>query len=368
MKVLPTLVPPSIWSLIVRLLDSQFCLRNTLPVRIFLTLQNSLRFFLAEFLRFGYINFFSSFFVGHIRDVMTELAPSRYQPGEHNINTPFTVRYQYCALFKYNKSIVEMSTKPAQEGGNFSSRTFMPKSFRKKTGRDEIDAVLEKAEIARQNHHRTLMREEEAQEKSKERDASYEAVWRRLAESDTKQSSKTPLTEGLNSIVTEMSHNQQRPSLFFNLACFLPNISTDRIDMMQPICGYALIGRIVAVMGPPETDLATFLRALTGIEPQTAREAGQEQQEEAPPPQPSPADVLHRNLTVFDLLKIAESTRPDRGSQPVHESAQSLLNNLGLIDVADTRIGTLIQRGLSATEMNLAAAGNVSLLEMNFYI
>eukprot|EP00299_Pterocystis_sp_00344_P009813 c4248_g1_i1.p1 GENE.c4248_g1_i1~~c4248_g1_i1.p1 ORF type:complete len:1010 (-),score=291.47 c4248_g1_i1:87-2753(-) len=288
----------------------------------------------------------------HVKDVMIEYAPSRYVPNEANIETPFTVRYQYSALAKYNKGVIDVSTKPQNEGGIASSRTFVPKSFRKKTSRmEELEVILEKAELERQRQHRLVMRQEEEIDKQRQRDSAYEAVWRKLAESDIRVA-KEPLAAGLNSIVSEMSTNQQKPSLFFNLACFLPNMVTDRIDMMQPICGYALVGRIVAIMGPQETDLSAFLRALSGSEPATARADGEEAP--APPTPSSRLDVLHRVLTVFELLKIAESTRADRGSQPINETTKALLVNLGLEEVADAKIGSMIQRGLSPSEAGTA--------------
>eukprot|EP00300_Choanocystis_sp_HF-7_P001249 c11005_g1_i1.p1 GENE.c11005_g1_i1~~c11005_g1_i1.p1 ORF type:complete len:1385 (+),score=292.59 c11005_g1_i1:330-4157(+) len=294
----------------------------------------------------------------HFTNVMQRLAPSQYVVSETNIETPFTVRYQHSALFKYNKDIIDISTKPQSEGG-LSARTLMPKSFRKKTARgDNEEAVIEKAELARQRFQREVQLKLEQEDKRRELDSVYEKVWQQLAQSDPSiVNSATPLAAGLDGIVAEMDTGDQKPSLFFNLACFFPNVLTERVDLVQPICGYALIGRIVGILGPPDTDLGAFLAALSGSEPPTARspQSPAKGGEMPPPPSTTPrVGVLHRPLTVFELLKIAESTRSDRGSQPLHDSANTLLQSLGLSECAEARIGTFIQRGLSTTDLGAA--------------
>lgn len=282
----------------------------------------------------------------HIKEVMLAHPPSKYYAAENNIDTPFTVRYSYSALAKFNKGIIDVSTKPTVEGAA-SSRTFVPKSFRsKKTSRtEEMDSLIERAEMERQRIHRLQMLKEEEADKVKQRDIAFEDIWKRLAASDSssKAPSRKPLTSGLKSIVTEMTEYQQKPSLFFNLACFLPDDVNARVDMMQPICGYAVVGRIVAIAGPPETNLNAFLRALSG-DPEAGNDT-------SAPLASARSDVRTRVLTVFELLKIAESSRPDRGSQPIHETTKALMINLGLENSADCKIGSMIQRGVSGSDL-----------------
>lgn len=284
----------------------------------------------------------------HIQDVMIANPPSKYYAAESNTNTPFTIRYTYSALAKFNKGIIDVSTKPPSEGGAASSRTFVPKSFRsKKTSRtEELDALIERAELERQRLYRLQVLKEEEADKLRQRDKSYEEVWKRLAATDssTKSASRKPLNAGLKSIVNEMMEYQQKPSLFFNLACFLPDDINARVDMMQPICGYAIIGRIVAIAGPPQTNLTAFLRALSG-DPEPGKD------DSSAPLASARSDVRTHSLTVFELLKIAESSRPDRGSQPIHETTKALMINLGLENSADCKIGSMIQRGVSGRDL-----------------
>merc|ERR1711871_373515 len=131
------------------------------------------------------------------------------------------------------------------------------------------EIALEQAELQRQKEFQIqAVRKEDASRKTAQQSA-FEEMWKRLIISEKgakKEDVKEPVAAGFDSILSKMS-DTEKPSLFFNLACFLPSHVTDRIDILQPICGYSLVGNVVAIMGPPQPDSEIFINVLCAAQP-----------------------------------------------------------------------------------------------------
>jgi hypothetical protein len=42
-------------------------------------------------------------------------------------------------------------------------------------------------------------------------------------------------------------------------------MEADRVDVFQPITGFAFMGRVAGLLGPPQTDLAPFIQTLMAM-------------------------------------------------------------------------------------------------------
>jgi len=247
----------------------------------------------------------------HVWDVMDEYNPLEFSGDPDDTRTPFTVRYQCCALAKYNARLIGESTKPVEEGGSLTSRTLLPKfrgrksqatsrdSLRQPPNTQPIDDPFVQAETNRQREFLARVHEETQEEKRRQIDRTHEAVWLKMAGDHQEYLSHPtgPLTAGRQSIVAEMSARQTRPSLFFNLASFLPDAHTDRVDVLQPICGFASVGCITGLMGPPATDLLTFAEALAAADASVDESAK--------------ADATKQVFTISALLDLVDSQKKE---------------------------------------------------------
>jgi hypothetical protein len=118
-------------------------------------------------------------------------------------------------------------------------------------------------------------------------------------------------------------HLTSSPLVFFNLACFQSGIDAE-MDVMLPICGYAVAGRMLCVMGPSGTNSTTLRVALS--EP-AASATGRE--------------VHVADFTVGELVEVCDSILRPENVPP----AEPLLDFLGLRAIENVQVGTCIQRG-----------------------
>eukprot|EP00301_Raphidiophrys_heterophryoidea_P006718 c12686_g1_i1.p1 GENE.c12686_g1_i1~~c12686_g1_i1.p1 ORF type:complete len:1482 (+),score=399.00 c12686_g1_i1:161-4606(+) len=281
----------------------------------------------------------------HVWSVMDNYNPTDFSNDPEDTRTPYNIRYSCCALAKYNARLIGESTKPVEEGGSLTSRTLLPKfRTRKSSTRDSIrqsqnlqnsgtttvvDEVVTQAEANRQREFLAKLHEDMQEEKRRQIDRTHEAVWTKMAAEHQEYLSHPsgPLTAGRQSIVAEMSARQTRPSLFFNLASFLPDAQTDRVDVLQPICGFASVGCITGLMGPPSTDLLTFAEALA------AADAGTED--------PNRPDATKQVITISALLDLVDSQKKD--------STSSLRSRTTLC--ANAPVGFYVRRNIASVQV-----------------
>lgn len=247
----------------------------------------------------------------HVWHMMDEYSPTEFSNDPEDTRTPYTIRYSCCALAKYNARLIGESTKPVEEGGSLTSRTLLPKfrnrksqnitrdSARLSQGLLPADDAVTRAEANRQREFLARLHEEMQEEKRRQIDKTHEAVWTKMAAQHQEYLSHPsgPLTAGRQSIVAEMSARQTRPSLFFNLASFLPDAQTERVDVLQPICGFASVGCITGLMGPQSTDLLTFAEALA------AADAGGDET--------SRSEATKQVITISALLDLVDSQKKE---------------------------------------------------------
>eukprot|EP00299_Pterocystis_sp_00344_P008541 c3287_g1_i1.p1 GENE.c3287_g1_i1~~c3287_g1_i1.p1 ORF type:complete len:404 (+),score=122.29 c3287_g1_i1:152-1213(+) len=95
-----------------------------------------------------------------------------------------------------------------------------------------------------------------------------EQTWRTLLKNHPEliETQKAPLSAGIASIASELASIEQRPCVFFNLASLLPDSKSVRSDIFQPVVALALVGRVIGIMGPAETDLVRFMEALSRLD------------------------------------------------------------------------------------------------------
>eukprot|EP00299_Pterocystis_sp_00344_P011579 c5427_g1_i2.p1 GENE.c5427_g1_i2~~c5427_g1_i2.p1 ORF type:complete len:1360 (+),score=346.01 c5427_g1_i2:60-4139(+) len=234
-----------------------------------------------------------SHIIDHVANVMQTYSPVVYNPANDNLETPFTVRYQFSAISKYNTSIINVATKTPEQGGLLSSRTMVPKSARKSGSKAEIlKTSMEALELTRQR--KQVEREALESEKTQgtKRLAEKEQTWRNLLKNHPEliKTTTAPLAAGITSIALELKNIDKRPCVFFNLASLLPNVISVRADIFQPVTAYAFTGRFIGIMGPEETDLVRFMEALSKldnnstVQPITVKEFLDSMNSDVPPP------------------------------------------------------------------------------------
>eukprot|EP00300_Choanocystis_sp_HF-7_P015527 c19091_g1_i2.p1 GENE.c19091_g1_i2~~c19091_g1_i2.p1 ORF type:complete len:770 (+),score=188.24 c19091_g1_i2:67-2376(+) len=219
--------------------------------------------------------------IGHVHSLMAKYSPSSYKPDPLNIATPFTVRYNFSSVAKFNSAIVNSgvdATVGHLEEGLLSARLVPLPSNRKSrsisnppnssvanTLSDPVYESLHRAEITRQKRYeaKQLESERESERESEFRKA-LEPILRILPELTAASETLT----NLNDIARQMAE-KTKPVLFFNLASFLEVSEVHRVDVLQPVCGFACSGRIIGVFGPPPTTLQPFATALAA--PDTPR-------------------------------------------------------------------------------------------------
>ncbi len=129
------------------------------------------------------------------------------------------------------------------------------------------------------------------------------------------------------------------------------------VTLLDDVGFTVFTGEVIALVGPSGAGKTTLLHAIAGIAPP---DEGEIRFERAPFHQMLEADrslvgivpqddVVHGDLTVEEALRYAGRLRlpPDASTEDVHGSVTRVVGELDLDHVADRRIGTAVQRGIS---------------------